>query len=287
MCMTLKPPQASENGLWCSSLGRRLVTRESDLLRPLLRRMHGDSVLWIGEQDTMPDALTQCMIRLPLFATCTAVALSKSRTQIQSTQAVQTIQAMCQQLPFAANSLDGVVLHHSLETHADPRACIREVERVLKPGGRLLICSFNPYSFTGLRAWLARKTENPLYGRRLISPIRLLDWLALLNLKVDEIPCYSSLSAPLLRDFCYRRVGSLSTKQGKRLAQPLNVLSLGWRRIAPAVMPLFRRLPLGAVVVLSAIKEGQGGTLIGRTRLTAARKTKLVLTPTVQSQHDG
>jgi hypothetical protein len=52
-------------------------------------------------------------------------------------------------------------------------------------------------------------------------------------------------------------------------------------------VPVFRRLPIGGVMVLSAFKVGHGGTLVGRLQHTASRKTKLVLTPTVQSQHDG
>jgi SAM-dependent methyltransferase len=243
--------------------------------------MHGETVVWIGEQNTLPAALAQCMVRLPIFA------VSNTDSASGGVAGVECIQATCQQLPFASGSVDGVVLHHALEAYTDPRACIREVERVLKPGGRLLICSFNPFSFTGLGAWVPRKTDNPLVGRRLISPIRLLDWLALLNLSVDEPPLYKSLSGPVLGDFVRRHRRPVTRVPGKLLALAWQYLSRGWRRVAPALVPLIRRLPIGGVVVLSAFKVGHGGTPIGRSRRTASRKTKLVLTPTVQSQHDG
>ena len=41
--------------------------------------------------------------------------------------------------PWAAESLDLVVLPHTLERSADPHACLREVERVLIPEGQVLI----------------------------------------------------------------------------------------------------------------------------------------------------
>ena len=58
-------------------------------------------------------------------------------------------------LPFPANSLDLVVLPHSLELNTDPHATLREVERVLVPEGRVVICCLNPASLWGLRQRLA------------------------------------------------------------------------------------------------------------------------------------
>ena len=54
-------------------------------------------------------------------------------------------------LPFEENSLDLVVLPHSLELNTDPHATLREVERVLVPEGKVVICCLNPASLWGLR----------------------------------------------------------------------------------------------------------------------------------------
>src|SRR5438105_6776366 len=54
-------------------------------------------------------------------------------------------------LPFEENSLDLVILPHSLELNADPHATLREVERVLVPEGKVVICCLNPASLWGLR----------------------------------------------------------------------------------------------------------------------------------------
>jgi SAM-dependent methyltransferase len=54
-------------------------------------------------------------------------------------------------LPFEENSLDLVVLPHSLELNLDPHTTLREVERVLVPEGKVVICCLNPASLWGLR----------------------------------------------------------------------------------------------------------------------------------------
>ena len=53
-------------------------------------------------------------------------------------------------LPFPAASLDLVLMPHSLEVSMDAHATLREVERVLVPQGRVLICGFNPVGFPTL-----------------------------------------------------------------------------------------------------------------------------------------
>eukprot|EP01041_Mallomonas_annulata_P026909 gene26909-48362_t len=107
-------------------------------------------------------------------------------------------------LPFAANSLDLVVLPHALELSPDPHATLREVERVLVPEGRVVISGFNPGSLWGLRQGRARLCERmgvtalgasnlflPEAGD-FIGPWRLRDWLRLLSfeLESDRYGCY-------------------------------------------------------------------------------------------------
>jgi SAM-dependent methyltransferase len=54
-------------------------------------------------------------------------------------------------LPFADQSLDLVVLPHTLERAEDPHRSLAEVERVLRPEGRVVIVGLNPVSLWGLR----------------------------------------------------------------------------------------------------------------------------------------
>jgi SAM-dependent methyltransferase len=96
------------------------------------------------------------------------------------------------ELPFAANSIDLVVMPHVLEFHDDPHQILREVERILIPDGQLVITGFNPISLWGLRRHLRRGADRfPLNGE-FISVLRLKDWLQLLSFAVDRgnFGCY-------------------------------------------------------------------------------------------------
>jgi len=102
-------------------------------------------------------------------------------------------------LPFSSTSLDLVVLPHTLEFCTDPHATLREVERVLVPEGRVVICGLNPVSLWGLR-----QRRGHLYRRlgsanlflpdagEFIGHWRLRDWLRLLGFEVElgEFGCY-------------------------------------------------------------------------------------------------
>lgn len=99
------------------------------------------------------------------------------------------------ELPFASHSLDLVILPHVLEFAAEPHQVLREVERVLIPEGRLIICGFNPASLWGARQAAGRLTGShflPQSGE-LISMPRIKDWLKLLNMSVGHghFGCYA------------------------------------------------------------------------------------------------
>lgn len=96
-------------------------------------------------------------------------------------------------LPFPANSLDLVVLPHTLELSADPHGVLREVARVLVPEGRVVICGFNPMSLWAMRQRRAHFYRRLGFGKlflpeagEFIGYLRLRDWLRLLDLEVAD-----------------------------------------------------------------------------------------------------
>ena len=112
-----------------------------------------------------------------------------------------TVQCDFDALPFDSQSLDLVVLPHTLETAADPHDALREVDRVLMPEGRLVITGFNPASLWGLRQKMGllrhrlAVSSSPVFlsgQSELITQGRLRDWLHLLNIEVEggRFGCY-------------------------------------------------------------------------------------------------
>ena len=102
-------------------------------------------------------------------------------------------------LPFPANSLDLVILPHTLELTPDPHTTLREVERVLVPEGKVVICALNPASLWGLRQgrgqlyrWLGTGGGFLPDNSSLIGYWRLRDWLRLLGFEVEvgRFGCY-------------------------------------------------------------------------------------------------
>lgn len=85
-------------------------------------------------------------------------------------------------LPFASESVDVVVLPHTLEAAARPHDVMRECERVLVGEGHLVVLGFNPWSAWGLRRRIGAK-RFPFDLPNAISEQRLGDWLALLGLE--------------------------------------------------------------------------------------------------------
>ncbi|MEO8409583.1 MAG: class I SAM-dependent methyltransferase [Propionivibrio sp.] len=103
------------------------------------------------------------------------------------------VQCDLRELPFAANSIDLLILPHVLEFHADPHQILREVERILIPDGQVVITGFNPISLWGLRRRLSKRSEEfPMQGSY-ISVLRLKDWLQLLSFEVERgnFGCYA------------------------------------------------------------------------------------------------
>jgi len=145
------------------------------------------------------------------------------------------------ELPFEAQSVDLLVLPHTLEFTRDPHGLLREAERVLMPEGQLVILGFNSLSLWGVRQSLSRMTQTQFVpaAHDLIAFTRLKDWIKLLGFELDRgrFGCYRP---PLLADKWLGR-WSFMEAAGDR-----------W-------WPIF-----GAVYMITAIKRASGIRLIGR-----------------------
>lgn len=175
-------------------------------------------------------------------------------------------------LPFDSQSLDLVVLPHSLELARDPHLTLREVERVLVPEGRVVIVGFNPTSLWGLRQkfgrWRRRLSSTPqpelfLPGAgEFMRYRRLRDWLRLLSFEVEAG-----------RFGCYR----------PPVASMRWLSRFGWvEKVGDRWWPVF-----GAVYFVVAVKCVRGMRLVGLARAQRAsahaESAPATVTPTIFS----
>ena len=93
-----------------------------------------------------------------------------------------------EELPFASQSVDLVVLPHVLEFARDPHQVLREVDRILRPEGRVIITGFNPVSLWGLRQAVSRARGRHWMpaDEHFIGLPRLRDWFKLLSFEFDR-----------------------------------------------------------------------------------------------------
>lgn len=149
--------------------GARLAQAERELLGGILPDLFGYHLLQLGrpdDEDWLASSRIQHRVLLDLAG--------------QGGEGV-ALQAAADHLPLASESLDVVVLPHTLEFHPRPHDVLREVERVLIPEGQLIILGFNPLSLWGLSRLMFGWRELMPWRGRFYSQIRLRDWLALLG----------------------------------------------------------------------------------------------------------
>lgn len=100
------------------------------------------------------------------------------------------VKAQFHELPFEAQSIDLCVLPHILEFTQQPHEILREIDRVMRPEGRILIIGFNPWSLFGVKKLWASKGY-PWQGQ-FVSLVRMKDWLQLLGFEPSsgKLACY-------------------------------------------------------------------------------------------------
>jgi SAM-dependent methyltransferase len=158
---------------WLSTpLGRSCIAAEQRLVRRVLEHVFGEQFLQIGlwgSQNTF---------------------LRYTRTQratLIDWRPGTGAQLRCDPhaIAIATDSVDAVLLPHTLELAPSPHALLREVDRVLRADGHIVVLSFKSSGFWGLRHLLCADGYPPGH-QRLILETRLRDWLQLLSFEIDE-----------------------------------------------------------------------------------------------------
>lgn len=166
----------SLNAWLATPLGRRCLANEQRLMRRALERVFGEQLLQIGAWGARNTFLR--------YARTQRRALIDWRAGVAA-------DVVCdpEQLAVASDSVDAVLLPHTLEHTASPHALLREVDRVLRADGHLIVLSFAPGGLWGLRHLLSARGY-PEGRDRVIREGRLRDWLELLSFDVTPATRY-------------------------------------------------------------------------------------------------
>jgi SAM-dependent methyltransferase len=145
--------------------------------------------------------------------------LAHARTQRSALVAVDAdcggnVRSRAAELAVQADSVDAVLLPHTLECESDPHEVLREACRVLVAQGHLIVLGFEPLGSWALRQRVARGRFVPGV-RRTLAERRLRDWLQLLGFEVMEVRRY--LFSPPLARLQSPSTEALLTAAGSRL----------------------------------------------------------------------
>lgn len=165
---------ASAADWFATPLGQYLLAREQNYFDQAVADVFGYNALQLG----LPGLDLLRASRIPLRCHVDPVEPAGLRADFRD-------------LPIASNSVDLVLLPHTLEFSDDPHQILREVARMLMPEGQVMIACFNPWSLWGFRRAFGRKSQYPWSGR-FIHLARLKDWCALLGLEISggRMGCY-------------------------------------------------------------------------------------------------
>ncbi len=128
----------------------RVLEKEEKWIQHALHLLYGYELLWLGKKKV--SGRLECPIKRHIFVN---TALKKGCLSPENVDLVIEKDAF----PFAHNSIDCLVLSHLLDGEKDPEKILSEVNRVVRPDGKLLLIGlnrFNPFlcvlSFLGLKS---------------------------------------------------------------------------------------------------------------------------------------
>ncbi|MBT8097574.1 MAG: class I SAM-dependent methyltransferase [Woeseia sp.] len=167
------PEDVTESWLQ-TPLGQALLQQEARLLEGTLGGVFGEFCLQLGRWGESRGFLR--------FAR-TQRAFCVSDREGSLIDVAPSVFARHSSLPFESDSVDAILLPHTLEFSARPHAILREVHRVLRADGHLVVLGFKRVGLWGLRRLIPGGAMPPGIDT-LISDRQLSDWLQLLDLHI-------------------------------------------------------------------------------------------------------
>ncbi|MCW8963411.1 MAG: class I SAM-dependent methyltransferase [Gammaproteobacteria bacterium] len=194
--MDIEQPHKRLAGWYQTVAGQNLLHQENTLINKAIEGLFGYHLVMLGALD-----YAQGMAGSPI-----SHKIVMNDEQLQ--QGTLHLRGSQYALPLQTDSVDVVVMPHLLEYSQQPHHVLREVERVTRPDGYIVILGFNPVSYYGIcRALLGFKKRMPWQGHY-YHPVRLRDWIQLLGFRIMEIK-YCGFIPPISHEATQQHLGFL------------------------------------------------------------------------------
>lgn len=171
-----------------TTLGQILQTVEASYLQACLNPTYNQKILQVGRLGCENLYIDETFIHNFVLV---------STEHRGEPYAKHVITASPDALPVATASIDILLLPHVIDFEANRHQVLHEVERVLKPNGRLFILGLNPWSVRGILQYLPRRSS--FWRLNFISSYRLLDWLSLLKFDAEFSAAFNIASSKVIQ----------------------------------------------------------------------------------------
>lgn len=151
---------------------------------------------------------------------------------------LRNVEADSYELPFVDKAFDTCLLANQLDYMDDPHRLLREIDRVMIDDGYLIISGVNPCSLMGLGRLIPWRKNTLPWSGRMFSPLRVRDWLSVLNYEVMEMSCFGLFPASRHRMCCVwfentfsdliPALGGLYFIVARKRAYPLKPIKSSW-----------------------------------------------------------
>jgi SAM-dependent methyltransferase len=205
-CRDLPRARGGLRDWYGSSLGGEFLDAERQVLDQVLPDLFGYHLLQVGAPAQVNlvecSRISHCMV------------LDNGPPEPHAGAAPHCLYAEAGALPVASDSLDVLLLPHTLEFEANPHQVLREADRTLVPEGHVVVLGFNPWSLWGVWRLLTGWRQRAPWCGRFFSLTRVKDWLALLGF--DTLHTRTFFFRPPVRRAGVRRRLAFLERAGQR-----------------------------------------------------------------------
>lgn len=157
--------------------GKLVAELEQEQLRNLLSHFSGDYLVQIGGLSDL-SLVQSSPIRNKIYIGSHLRESSKNTSQNNL-----YIEANLDELPLHPESIDTIVLFHTLEYLTHPKAMLEELHHFIAPNGQLIILGLNPMSLWGLKNGFRKEQHFP-WGARFLPESEIKHWLRTIGYRV-------------------------------------------------------------------------------------------------------